>query len=112
MFIALDAPAEHTPLAMRLALLRQKIKGPCDRSNVSSVAALCANGRKVSITTRLLHRAMKGAEARKVKRRKEKVEWSGGMRVRRNWRPDYPAILYTVAATRVSLVAERVSGIF
>ena len=61
MSIALDAPDARTPSAMRLVLLRRKIKDRCDRSNVSSVAAFCENERKVSITMRLLHRGTKGA---------------------------------------------------
>src|SRR5205823_12676448 len=62
---------------MRSALLRPKIKGRCGRSNVSSVSALCGNGRKASTTTRLLRRWMKGAgEAAGSHRRK----WSRSCR--------------------------------
>src|ERR1700740_1212293 len=99
MSIALDAPGGHTRSAMRSALLRRKIKGRCDRSNVSSVAAFCGNGRKVSITTQLLHCGTKGAGMGKGERRKEKVEWSGGMRVRRKWSRSCREILLTVAVT-------------
>src|SRR5947207_8662530 len=97
MCIALDALAARMPSAMRSALLRRKIKARCDRSNVSSVAAFCGNGRKVSITTRLLQRGRKGAGENADSRR------------RRSSR-DYQEILRVEAATRRTARSGGVSG--
>jgi hypothetical protein len=96
MSIALGVPGARTPSAMRSALSRRKIKGRCDRSNVSSVAVFCGNERKVSITTRLLHRGTKGA----------------GENQSRNERSsrDYQEILRVEAATPRTARSGGVSG--
>src|ERR1700747_293989 len=97
MSIASDAPVAPTPSAMRLALLRRKIRGRCVRSSVSSVAVYCGNGRKVSITTRLLRRGTKDGAENRAKR------W-------RNWSRGYQGIRRTAAATQTGDVAAGISG--
>lgn len=65
------------PSATRSVSSRRKITGRCVRSNVSSVAALCGNARKVLITTPPALRAMNeagGHAARPLRR------WNRGRR--------------------------------
>src|SRR3984893_938961 len=99
MSTALDAPAARMPLATRSVLSPRRIKDRFVRSNGSLVVALYESGRKALITTRLLRRATKRAGE------------NAGIR-RRNWSPNYPAILCTVAATRPTGMAGGGSRIF
>src|SRR6184192_1511761 len=64
MSIASDAPAAHTPSAMRSVSLRRKIRGRCVRSSVSLGAASYGKRRKVSITIRLRRYATSGGGER------------------------------------------------
>src|ERR1700736_3360733 len=98
MFIASGAPVVPMPLATQSALSHRKITDRCARSNDSLVAALCGNGRKASITTRLRPRATKGAGV------------NADIRLR-NLSPNYPVILRAVV-TRPSVMAGGVYGIF
>src|SRR2546427_325417 len=67
MSIASDAPAAHTPSAMRSVSLRRKIRGRCVRLSVSLGAASYGKRRKVSITIRLHRHATSRAGEREAR---------------------------------------------
>ena len=77
MCIASGAPAAHTPLVMRSALLRPRIRGRCVRLSVSSAAGSYGKKRKVSITIRLRRHARSGAGERKSgSERASREDWA------------------------------------